>query len=237
MPNWVFTTLTVEGSEAEVKKFAEKARKSYHSYYEGHFGEEAGKVIEKPVEGAILFWNFKQPENKQAYFGKSDYKPEGYDDLSMEEKMAIAMRHSSDGWYDWNNREWGTKWEVSGSEVNHESYTDGKGSIQYRFDTAWSPATGAFEAIVEQHPELSFDIYCEEEQGWGVEFSGEDGELSVSREWDVPNSHADHEALDRADSCICNYEEDSDEWYDDCPNNPKEVAEAVQAFEDISELI
>jgi hypothetical protein len=91
--------------------------------------------------------------------------------------------------------------------------------------------------MVEKFPTLMFTFECEEEQGWGVEYAGEDGELSVVREWDVPNSHADYVERDNEDGCACAQDWDAEDWYDDCPNNPKKTEEAVQAFEDISELI
>jgi hypothetical protein len=238
MPNWVMNRLTITGESEEVKNFVEKAKTPYQTFHEG-YGENAGKIMEEQRTGAIMFWNFKQPENKQVYFGASDYKPEGYNELSMEERMAISMQFKSDGWYDWNIREWGTKWDACNSEMFNETYReDGTASVQYAFDTAWSPAEDAYRAMVEQHPKLQFEFYCEEEQGWGVEYANtDDGELYVVKEWDIPDSHADYIERDNLDGCICAYEEDSEEWYDDCPNNPKEVAEAVQAFEDISELI
>jgi hypothetical protein len=92
--------------------------------------------------------------------------------------------------------------------------------------------------MVEKFPTLTFKFNCEEEQGWGVEFEGTDGELMVADEWDIPESHADFKARDNVDGCACaHYSDEPDEWYDDCPDNPKKIAEAVQAFEDISELI
>jgi len=238
MPNWVYNTVTVTGKTEEVKKFVEKAKTPYQTFHEG-YGENAGKIIEEQRTGAIMFWNFKQPENKQLYFGASDYKPEGYEKLSTEEQMAISMQFKSDGWYDWNLREWGTKWDACNPEMFNETYNeDGTASVQYSFDTAWSPATDAFEAMVQQHPELHFEFYCEEEQGWGVEFeSSDDGELMVTNEWDIPSSHADWVKLDREDSCTCSYNDDPDDLYDDCPTNPKATEEAVQAFDDISEMI
>jgi hypothetical protein len=238
MPNWVYNTITVSGKTEEVKKFVEKAKTPYQTFHEG-YGENAGKILEETRTGEIMFWNFKKPENTQAYFGKSDYKPEGYDKLSMEEQLAISMQFKSEGWYDFNNREWGTKWDACNSQMFNEHYhEDGTATVQYSFDTAWSPATGAFEAMVQQHPELHFEFYCEEEQGWGVEFeSSDEGELMVTREWDIPSSHADWVKIDREDSCPCAYNDEPEDMYDDCPNNPKATEQAVAEMEDISEMI
>jgi hypothetical protein len=249
MPNWVWNRATIKGSEADLNKFIEKAKQPYQTYYQGDFitsedgsrSYDATIVKENEHKSALSFWNFKKPENEKLYFGASDYKPEGYDKLSTEEQMALSMSFKSDGWYDWNIREWGTKWDASDAEQAGDPKL---GEISYAFNTAWSPAEDAYRAMVEQHPELTFGFYCEEEQGWGVEYVGEDGELSVSDEWDIPDSHADYKSRDNLDGCICNYEEDAEEWYDDCPNKAEEVGKLVQKtmeevakFEDISEMI
>lgn len=244
MPNWVFNRVTITGDEANLNKFIEKAKQPYPTFHKGDFVEkedgtktyDASIVKEQEHTSALSFWNFKKPENVEVYFGASDYKPEGYDALSTEEKMAVSMRFSSDGWYDWNIREWGTKWDASDSELGGDSKL---GEISYAFNTAWSPAEGAFREMVAQHPELSFEFYCEEEQGWGVEFEGTDGELSVTKEWDIPNSHQDYVDLDW-ECRACEYFSDSgdqDDLHDDCPGNKKATEEAVQQMEDISELI
>ena len=229
MPNWVFTSMTVHGKEEDLRKFQEKASKPYTTYYkgvrtkneDGTWTYDENAIDERVHDSCISFMNFATPTDLDAYFANADYKPEGYDKMSMEERMAHAMKFSSDGWYDWNVRNWGTKWDACNAEMTNDDPTSG--SLGYRFDTAWSPAEGAFQAMVAQHPELSFEFYNEEEQGWGVEFSGEDGELSVVKEWDIPNSHADWVALDREDSCQCAHTEDTDDWYDDCPGKPKAI--------------
>lgn len=244
MPNWVFNSLKITGKQEDLQKFMDKASKPYMTYYkgvrtkneDGTWNYDAEAIDEKLHEAPISFMNFVSPENVDRYFAQSDYKPEGYDKMSTEERMALAMKFSSDGWYDWNIREWGTKWDACNPEITSDDPSTG--SIGYYFDTAWSPAEGAYRQMVEQHPELHFEFHCEEEQGWGVEFDGTDGDFTMTNEWDIPNSHADYVKLDREDSCNCNnYADEPEEWFEDCPNNPKEIAESVQAMEDISEMI
>ena len=233
MPNWVFTTASVHGSAEKIAEFREKARQPYTTYYEDWQTKE---VKEQQREGDLLFWNFVEPENKDAYFGDAHgTKPEGYESWSMEERLAHDLKFTGEGWYDWNIRNWGTKWEVDATLEQDEPEF-----LQYRFDTAWSPAEGAFRAMVEQHPDLSFSFYCEEEQGWGVEYEAQDGELTVTKEWDIPESHTAWADLDREDSCICAWEDDPTEWYDDCPTKAEEIAkneQQVAQMEDILEII
>jgi hypothetical protein len=70
-----------------------------------------------------------------------------------------------------------------------------------------------------------------------VEFEGTDGELSVSDEWDIPQSHADYVSRDNEDGCACAQGWDEEDWYDDCPNNKKETEKAVSEIEEISEML
>lgn len=237
MPNWVFTTLHVHGEPEKVAEFRDKAKKPYTTYHTGKMVDgkyDHDVVNESEMEGDLLFWNFIEPENKDAYFADAHgKKPEGYESWSMEERLAHDIKHTGDGWYDWNISNWGTKWEARGTLDQEDE--DSK-YLRYQFDTAWSPAEGAFRAMVEQHPDLSFSIRCEEEQGWGVEFESEDGELVVTNEWDIPESHADWVAIDNESRCICEWEEDKNNWYADCPNKSISEEELAQV-EDLLDAI
>lgn len=234
MPNWVNNTMTVSGKEADLKTFMEKASKPYTTY---HTDYRTGEPKEQTHSDCLSFMNFASPENLDAYYADAHgAKPEGYDEMSMEERMAHAMKFSGDGWYDWNVRNWGTKWDACNPGMNNENPADGE--LMYYFDTAWSPAEGAYRQMVEQHPELHFHFRCVEEQGWGVEYVGEDGELSVSNEWDIPESHAEWEAVDEeCRACSWFDGENFDDLYDDCPDKPKATAEEIEALEDILETI
>jgi hypothetical protein len=128
------------------------------------------------------------------------------------------MKFSSDGWYDWNVREWGTKWDACDSDFDDNTEETHAG-LYYSFNTAWSIPEQVYIAITKQHPELSFQFYAEEEQGWGAEYESRktDGEpeLALTKEWDIPDSHADYVERDR--TCNCENDDDQDYWYDDCP--------------------
>lgn len=199
MPNWVSNRVTVTGNEAELQRFIEQAKavpKTFTSAPEDEKGD---------WDSPISFANFITPPQEALDSGEY-WATKGW----------VGGEKSGDttnNWYEFNTREWGTKWDASEPSIDVEA-----GSVTFGFNTAWSPPEPVFHAMAKQFPELEFNISFEEEQGWGGEMSGSNGEISLTDEWDIPESHADYAERDREDSCVCSYEDDKDEWYDDCPN-------------------
>lgn len=248
MPNWVYNSMSVSGNTEDLIAFAKKAEQEHETQWltekwkrnedgtNTEVPEEERKVeIEMSGKSVLSFWNFIAPTEEELpyYFGhKTKAEDEPDPDATSEERMAKALSFSGSGWYDWNVRNWGVKWDAGNAELNTDlSELDGKlqNSLSYTFDTAWGIPEGVFRAMVQQHPELDFDFYSEEEQGWGAEFTSSDGEkdgeersLILTREWDIPSSHADYVERDNEDGCACSYHEDEENWYDDCPRPEKD---------------
>lgn len=211
MPNWVYTTMNVTGDKQSLDKFRDKAAKPYTTRHtgtwtDGKYDPDAISIVEH--ESELSFWNFTGPTDIDAYFGQ-EKKPDNYETMTLDERMVESMQFKGDNWYNWNIRNWGTKWDASDVTL------DEGGTLSYQFSTAWSPAEGAFRAMVEQHPNLQFEFTNIEEQGWGVVFEGKNGELEEVRSWDIPSSHQEWE--DTGGECSrCSWEDQSD-WYEDCP--------------------
>ena len=67
-------------------------------------------------------------------------------------------------WYDWSCDNWGTKWDachLSWSQIDDNT-------IEFDFDTAWSPPFGVYEALAEQG--FTVEAYYVE---YGMMFAGE----------------------------------------------------------------
>lgn len=184
MPNHVYNTMSVTGSREALKAFAEKA---------------------KHEDREFSYWNFVTPPQEALDSGEY-WETNGF--IKGERKG-----DTPNNWYNFNNREWGTKWDT------YDVYAENRGDNEWQvsFTSAWSPPMPVFEAMVGQHPDLEFSFSWEEEQGWGGEATGTRGDFYVDREWDIPDSHADHVERDRLDSCLCAYYDDPKEWYRDCP--------------------
>lgn len=208
MPNWVDNSVTVSGTVETIKAFEEKATAVHPCV------REDGGEVTMTTEPEFSFWNFIRPPQEAIdsgeYFGTHGW--EG----------GKSVGHTPNNWYEFNNREWGTKWDAC------DVYTDNQGDTLYiTFNTAWGIPEPVFEAMVSQHPELDFDIRSQEEQGWGATYTSmedtdENGEpisvLSETNSWDIPECHRDWVDLGDPDGCVCQYS-DLEDWYDDCPRD------------------
>jgi hypothetical protein len=238
MPNWVYNHISVAGKKADLLAFAEKAAKRHtelwlSSEWVGEKGDRVkvdreNRTIEEQLsrESVLSFWNFITPADEELpYYYGHKVKPGEEDDpdATPDERMAKALTFSGSDAYDWNVREWGTKWDASQSDLDQDLDTlNDDDVLTYRCETAWSIPTPVFTAMIKQHPELQFDFESEEEQGWGAEFTSETNEagervLTMTEEWDIPDSHADF--TKRGQECFrCEVNGDDEEnWYDDCP--------------------
>jgi hypothetical protein len=244
MPNWVSNQITVQGTEANITAFLAKAGQPYQVIHHGDWvvdenGEKKydGSIEKHEVnEDLFSYWNFIKPPQEALdsgeYFGThgwADGKEQG---------------NTRNNWYNWNNREWGVKWDASNIYINGEA-KDGK--IDINFQSPWGTPQPVYEAIITQHPELEFDFWYEEEQGWGGKFTAsdaiinEDGEvdrhLINTDEWDIPESHADYVSRDNEDGCVCSWNDDPEDMYDDCPSKGQATEQAVAEIEEISEML
>ena len=221
MPNWVFNSVVISGDKPELDKLQAQLNKPVVKHFpEMKWNEEAKKydqiantqTYSNPV---FSFWNIIAPTDLEAYYGES-YK---HDSENLIESIAKGFQEGMD-WYNWNVRNWGTKWDIA--VADDEKYADTRieetddDSLLYYFQTAWSPVHEVFVELAKQYPTLTFQYEYEEEQGWGGSVTWVNGEITEQTEYDIPDSHADFEALDHRE-CNCQVDDDTDCWFADCP--------------------
>jgi len=213
MPNWVYNNVTIDGDETKVRELmdllarpipTQKMAKQEDVSWEREVSGEW--FIPEESTRVISFWNLIAPPESvwSEYFTVAD---------------ANAPKNN---WYDWNVSNWGTKWDANdrGEGVETGTYDNGKFWVIYYFDTAWCAPDHFYNKLAEYCHEhgLTLQISWEEEQGFGQELeTDENGKLYVSRDWDIPSSHADYVEQDKVDSCVCAWGDEDDELYDDCP--------------------
>jgi hypothetical protein len=164
MPNWASSKVTLSGDYDTVTEIKDRLAKPYQ---DPHFPD-------KTTEGVFLLWNIVKPTNLSAYRGEEqkafDQIIDGNPDLAElnklempepENLMARVLHDLStgDGWYEWNVRNWGTKWEVGNRAVlEYELPTDTGMEITYRLETAWSPPAEALAKLAEQYPDVTISL-------------------------------------------------------------------------------
>ena len=164
MPNWVYNSINIQGSPEQLDKLKTQLNQPFSVIHDS-WNSETGEMEKKPTDynnPIFAFWNIIKPTNLDAYFGEQP---------QLDRNKPIAF--DTDHWYDWNVRNWGTKWDV-GNQDNDSLYNDTyieetEKSIIYGFNTAWSPPEPALITLSSQYPDLTIHHFYKEETGWGGE--------------------------------------------------------------------
>jgi hypothetical protein len=174
MPNWCDNTLIIEGDQKVIDKLIEQAQQPIPQNF-STLNKDGSRTTEVRVEPSLFsFMNFIRPPQEAIdsgeYFGTRGFDGE----------HKLGFTHNN--WYEFNTREWGTKWDAS--EVTIDVFSEGDTAIH--FATAWSPAIPVIKEIIKQYPDLTFE-YDYEEPGMSfagrITYSPENG-LSEN-EWDI----------------------------------------------------
>ena len=187
MPNWCYNYLSIEGSAKDISTIKAQLNTPFEVMHDNWNSEtrQMEKKMYKYSKPVFAFWNIVKPTNLKAYNG-----PQPEIDLSK------GVTFESDHWYDWNVRNWGTKWDVAVSDEEKYSETEltdeGKKFLSYRFNTAWSPPTEAITKLSEQYPDLVITLSFEEETGWGGEIVFENGEGAETESYGWKCRECDH---------------------------------------------
>jgi hypothetical protein len=165
MPNWVYNGLTVEGNPESVKKMMDQLNQPFTVVHDSwdvstNTFMKKNTLYPNPV---FAFWNIVKPTDLDAYHNQA--------------KPSQTFDTSGDDWYNWNLRNWGTKWDVavSSSDTNPNTYMEETANgdnyvVYYNFETAWGVPDKALVNLSSQYPDLLFTLSYEEETGWGGEF-------------------------------------------------------------------
>ena len=212
MPNWVYNGLTIEGKSESVTKLTEQMNQPFHMVHDSWDTEtmKMGKKDTLYSNPVFAFWNIIKPTNLEAYQNQPNHKP----NQSIED----MMKHDGEDWYNWNNRNWGVKWDVAVSNDNEYPDTSLEGPVQngenlvvhYNFNTAWGVAMQALTNLSSQYPELLFTLSYEEETGWGGELEILRGKTISDETYGWKCNDCDHIEQETP------YCEDCE--YDTCPN-------------------
>jgi len=170
MPNWVYNHLLAEGPQEEINKLKTQLNKPFSQTHDSWNMETQKMELKEAMYSNPIFAFHNIYNHTEAGISDEDYVKQPDHTLPINE----AMMFKGNSWYDFNVREWGTKWDVAVHD--DEKYPDteitdeGTGTIGYRFNTAWSPPLPAIEKLSAQYPDIEFELSYEEETGWGGEY-------------------------------------------------------------------
>ena len=220
MPNWVYQSLTVEGNPESVLELKKQLNTPFTKSHE-QWDIETGSMQTKEYtysNPVFAFWNVIRPTNMEEY----DKQPKRSSLPTSDPNWwadTNKVASTDDSWYNWNNRNWGTKWDVAVS--NDEKYPDTEvydeepnGDnlvLVYKFQTAWSPAFPVMEKLSAQYPDLLLTLNYQEETGWGGEAEFLRGELISDADYNWECNECGHQETGEPPFC-----EDCE--YDVCPS-------------------
>jgi hypothetical protein len=206
MPNWVYNGLTIEGKSESITKLVSQLNQPFKRHHDSLWDFETKQFVARDIlypNPVFAFWNIVKPTDMIAYEKQPDHS------LPIEE----AMQFKGDHWYDWNVRNWGTKWDVAVSSEDEHPNTYMEGPVEngdnfvvfYNFNTAWGVPDAALTNLSSQYPDLLFTLSYEEETGWGGEIEYLRGETISEVGWESQCRDCD------AKNCL--------EYCEDCEND------------------
>ena len=214
MPNWVYNGLTIEGSPEQVNKLVEQLNKPFKKLADNWNPETHAMEVKLYTYPNPVFAFHNIYNHTEAGISDEDYIKQPDHTLPIQEAMMFKGNH----WYDFNVREWGTKWDVAvGAEDKYpDTYIEGPTEngenlvVYYNMNTAWSPPMPAISKLSAQYPSLLFTLSYEEETGWGGECEFLRGKMISQSEYGWKCRECDNEEEDTP------YCEECD--FDTCPS-------------------
>lgn len=213
MPNWVFNGLTIEGNPESVNKLVAQMNRPFVQKVES-VGDLAFNIRDCVYTNPIFAFH-----NIYSYLDHGVTDEEYICQPPTTENVADWMKHETNDWYNFNNREWGVKWDVAVEDDNKypDTYIEGPTEngenlvVYYNFNTPWGIPDEALKKLSAQYPDLLFTLSYEEETGWGGEHEYLRGEQLEGSEYNWKCRECDYEELGEPPYC-----EECD--YDTCPS-------------------
>ncbi len=182
MPNHITTQVEITGTKEAIAKLIKDTKIELNPEAETNQFDFNG-IVKRPEELNNTVSPIDVVEtDEEAEIKNKEYNEQYKARITSEDKDYTEVRYISEAtrdrwnkefgatsWYDWSNRNWGTKWNAYA--VHYTAHTDTKLVLQ--FDTAWDTPRGIWEALEEQGFTVKGVIYGEME---GYDFIGEDAD-------------------------------------------------------------
>jgi hypothetical protein len=188
MPNWVKNHMLVTGTNEDVTLFIKEIAEPFRYKTVESFSDVP---VEQESRLVLNFFNVIAPSDDimDAYAQQPARGVIPVTDPNWWSEQSKIMEEDN-SWYNWNVRNWGTKWNAVGPEFVYQTKTDPtRTRVLYKFDTAWDYPSHVYVAMAKKWHTLNFYIRAEEETGWGVVLQYKKGENTYYKSVDpVPNN-------------------------------------------------
>ena len=193
MPNWIINRVYITGPEDKIKEFEDKVldlsegAEQVFSFnrlcprpeelvntsspdprpIKQKIRTPDGVEMEVDVYPAVINeWEI----SRAIAAGETPPEPIPCNNATAEQQEELRKKYGSSNWYDWNNNNWGTKWDANESFYNKEDK-------MLQFETAWSAPGPIHQKMAEMFPDLTFQgSYADEDFGFNTG-NIEDGEI------------------------------------------------------------
>ena len=162
MPNWCQNEVTVIASDREQAE----AFVNFIKYEQNYFSFD--RVIPMPddLKGTRSPATIVSQEEYDKWLEDSNPNIKRYlKPITQEMSDRFKKEYGCDNWYDWTNKNWGTKWDTDCGEIDIDDF----GRVEYKFDTAWGPPKPIYKALRELFPKLEISWFYRED---GMQVAG-----------------------------------------------------------------
>ena len=148
MPNWCDNRVTISSNTEDDSQFKELVAKFQ---------------VERPFNEIYPMPDFKTIPNKDGELPKKEEIKNDKGEIVCE-TYNFSDGKNDDRWYHWCIDNWGTKWDIDLAAADvEEDYAE------FGFQTAWAPASGIFDKIREDYPDVAISWFYDEP---GMEIAG-----------------------------------------------------------------
>ena len=148
MPNWCDNRVTISSNTEDDSQFQELVSKFQ---------------VERPFNEIYPKPDFTKIPNSKGELPIKEVHKNDKGEIVCE-TFNFPDGKNDDRWYHWCIDNWGTKWDINLVEADVEdSYAE------FGFQTAWGPASGIFDKIKEDYPDVGISWFYDEP---GMEIAG-----------------------------------------------------------------
>jgi len=215
MPNWAENKLIISGDQMSLNELKEQMA----TPYQATFINRVDKCLaQEEQKGVFMLWNAIRPTDERAYWKIDELlaeleeldkpKPtteeimaqvkERLETLNEDFEDGIAdaftrMQHdiaTKQDWYNWNLRNWGTKWDITEQAwLTEEEPTE----LTYQFMTAWSCPDKAITNLAKQYPQLTFTLVSADfSMDWALEMGWKRANCPTRLNFRSPTNYVCH---------------------------------------------